>query len=208
MGKRLAMPVKKTYHHGNLRAALIQAGLELIAQKGVRGLTLREIGAHVGVSRMAAYRHFTDKANLLAAIREAGFEEFAAALESGRDAAGPESLARIRGMGVAYVLFARRHPAYFEVMFGSTPEEGDAQPCEAEKRAFQILESAIAEGQSKGALRKGNTRLMASAAWSIVHGISALKLEQMPLAEGMAPAEFVKACSDLLIGGLASNPKK
>jgi AcrR family transcriptional regulator len=201
------MPVKKNYHHGNLRAALIEAGLELIAQKGVRALTLREIGAHVGVSRMAAYRHFADKAKLLAAIRQAGFEKFAIALETGRDAAGPESTARICGMGVAYVLFARENPAYFEVMFGSPQEETGAPPCEAEKRAFQILESAIAEGQSKGDLRPGNARLMACAAWSLVHGLSALKLDQMPFAEGMAPADFVTACSDVLINGLASNAK-
>lgn len=201
------MPVKKNYHHGNLRAALIQAGLDLIAQKGVRALTLREIGVHVGVSRMAAYRHFADKAKLLAAIREAGFEKFAIALETGRDAAGPDSIARIRGMGTAYVLFAREHPAYFEVMFGSSQETVIA-PCEAETRAFQILEAAITEGQTKGDLRKGNGRLMACAAWSLVHGISALKLDQMPFAEGMAPEDFVKACSDLLICGLASSAKK
>jgi len=201
------VPVNKSYHHGNLRTALIQAGLELIAQKGVRALTLREIGAHVGVSRMAAYRHFADKAKLLAAIREAGFEKFAIALETGRDAAGAESIARIRGMGVAYVLFARENPAYFEVMFGS-PQESGAPPCEAEKRAFQILESAIAEGQSKGDLRQGNARLMACAAWSLVHGISALKLDQTPFADGLAPVDFVTACSNLLLSGLASNAKK
>jgi AcrR family transcriptional regulator len=201
------MPVKKTYHHGNLSAALIQAGLELIAQKGVGALTLREIGAQVGVSRMAAYRHFADKAKLLAAIREAGFEKFAIALETGRDAAGHESIARIRGMGAAYVFFAREHPAYFEVMFGSSQETG-APACEAEKRAFQILEAAITEGQAKGDLRKGNGRLMACAAWSLVHGISTLKLDQMPFAEGMAPDDFVQACSDVLISGLASTAKK
>jgi AcrR family transcriptional regulator len=202
------VPDKKNYHHGNLRAALIQAGLDLIARKGVRALTLREIGAHVGVSRMAAYRHFADKAKLLAAIREAGFEKFALALETGRDEAGPESTARIRGMGVAYVLFARENPAYFEVMFGSPQEESGAPPCEAEKRAYQILASAMAEGQSKGDLRQGNAQLMACAAWSLVHGISALKLEQMPFAGGLAPVDFVTACSNLLLSGLASDAKK
>lgn len=173
----------------------------------MRALTLREIGAHVGVSRMAAYRHFADKAKLLAAIREAGFEKFALALESGRDAAGSESIARIRGMGVAYVLFAREHSAYFEVMFGTTADEGAGEPCEAEQRAFQILENAIVEGQSKGDLRTGNARLMACAAWSLVHGISALKLDEMPFADGMSSKDFVNACSNLLIGGLAANAK-
>src|SRR5687768_4023278 len=78
----------RSYHHGNLRAALIEAGLKLIEKKGVRALTLREIGAQVGVSRMAAYRHFTDKADLFAAISEAGFAQFADALDAARGNAG------------------------------------------------------------------------------------------------------------------------
>ena len=64
---------KTRYHHGNLRAALIQGGLELIERKGIHALTLREIGNQLGVSRSAAYRHFKDKDALLAAISQAGF---------------------------------------------------------------------------------------------------------------------------------------
>jgi AcrR family transcriptional regulator len=198
---------KKSYHHGNLRAILIQAGLELIAEKGVRALTLREIGARVGVSRMAAYRHFADKAKLLAAIREVGFERFAAALEKGRDQSVGGFPAPMNGMGVAYVRFAREHPAYFEVMFGTAAELGPADACEAEKRAFQILEETIVAGQAKGELREGDTRLMACAAWSLVHGISALKLEQMPFAQGLGQNDFVVACSNLLWNGVLA-PKK
>src|SRR5258708_31186887 len=76
-----------SYHHGNLRAALIDTSLKLIEEKGVRALTLREIGTRAGVSRTAAYRHFTNKAALLAAISEAGFKEFGDALEAPRQQA-------------------------------------------------------------------------------------------------------------------------
>jgi AcrR family transcriptional regulator len=203
----MGVAAKKSYHHGNLRAVLIQAGLELIAEKGVRALTLREIGARVGVSRMAAYRHFADKAKLLAAIREAGFEKFAAALEEGRDGSAPGFSARMSGMGVAYVRFAREHAAYFEVMFGMPPAGEPPEACEAEKRAFQILEEAIVEGQAKGDLRAGDTKLMACALWSLVHGISALKLDQMPFAQGLEPDEFVIACSGLLFTGVLAAKK-
>lgn len=203
----MAAKTKKSYHHGNLRAVLIQAGLELIAEKGVRALTLREIGARVGVSRMAAYRHFADKAKLLAAIREAGFQKFAAALEIGRSASAIEFSARLNSMGVAYVRFAREHEAYFEVMFSSAPADEPVEACEAEKRAFQILEETIVEGQEKGALRKGDSRLMACALWSLVHGISALKLDQMPFAEGWEADAFVVACANLLLAGV-QKPKK
>ena len=198
---------KKTYHHGNLRAVLIEAGLALIAEKGVRALTLREIGGRVGVSRMAAYRHFADKAQLLGAIREAGFEKFAAALEAERSAATKNYKARLNGMGVAYVRFAREHAAYFEVMFGMPPQEEPTEACAAEQRAFEILEETIAEGQAKGLLRAGQTRLMACALWSLVHGISALRLEQLPFAEGLGLDQFVVACSDLLLSGVQATKK-
>ncbi len=199
---------KKSYHHGNLRAVLIEAGLQLIAEKGVRALTLREMGTRVGVSRTAAYRHFADKAKLLAAIREAGFEKFAAALEAGRAVSTRNYKSRLTGMGVAYVSFAREHPAYFEVMFGAQPlSEPKEEACAAELRAFEILEETIAEGQAKGDLRPGRTRLMACTLWSLVHGISALKLDQLPFAEGLGQDQFVIACSELLLTGVQATKK-
>jgi len=110
----LANPTRKrTYHHGNLRQALIQSGLELIAEQGARALTLRELGKRAGVSRMAAYRHFRDRAALLDAIREAGFELFAEVLAQARLAAGGDFTSRMQALAVAYVRFARENPAYF-----------------------------------------------------------------------------------------------
>src|SRR6266704_6644889 len=105
---------RRPYHHGNLPAALIEAGLKLIEKKGVRALTLREIGARVGVSRMAAYRHFADKSDLLAAIREAGFAQFADALDLARSKAGKSFASHLKAMALTYVRFAARHPAYYE----------------------------------------------------------------------------------------------
>ncbi len=206
----LAMGVaaKKSYHHGNLRSVLIEAGLELIAEKGVRALTLREIGARVGVSRMAAYRHFNDKAKLLSAIRAAGFEKFATALETARALSAVSFKARLDSMGVAYVRFAREYPAYFEVMFSAAPQsEEPPEACAAEQRAFHILEETVTEGQAQGEFRQGDARLMACALWSIVHGISALKLEQMPFAEGFGQDQFVVACSGLLSSGIQESKK-
>jgi AcrR family transcriptional regulator len=203
----MGLAAKKNYHHGNLRTVLIQAGLELIAEKGVRALTLREIGARVGVSRMAAYRHFAGKAQLLSAIRAAGFEKFAAALDEGRGSASQEFSKRLNGMGVAYVRFAREHAAYFEVMFGAPSTDEPEPECEAEKRAFEILEETIAEGQAKGILRPGDTRLIACSLWALVHGISTLKLDQTPFAEGLEQSAFVVACSNLLLTGVQTAKK-
>ncbi len=205
----MPVAVKKRYHHGNLRAVLVEAGLELIAERGVRALTLREIGARVGVSRMAAYRHFEDKAKLLAAIRAAGFEKFAVALDATRANLAADLSQRLNDMGVAYVRFAREHPAYFEVMFSTPPDPAEpGEVCEAEQRAFQILEETIVEGQKAGLLRPGDSRLTACALWSLVHGISALKLEQMPFEDGLGPDEFVSACCNILLTGVRNLQNK
>jgi AcrR family transcriptional regulator len=163
------------YHHGNLRAALIDAGLKLITKKGVRALTLREIGASVGVSRMAAYRHFANKADLLAAIREAGFAEFADALDVARSKAGRAFASRLRAMALAYVRFAAENPAYYEVMF-SWMDQQSPRPSPAGARAFGILEQTIREGQGAGEVCAGDSVQLARVVWAEVHGISMLRL--------------------------------
>jgi len=191
----------RPYHHGNLPAALIEEGLKLIQKKGVRALTLREIGSRVGVSRMAAYRHFADKAALLAAIREAGFAQFADALEQARAKAGKTFSSRLKAMAVAYVRFAAEHPAHFEVMFSWAPHQ-PAPPSPAGARAFGILEQTIREGQQSGDVRPGDSTVLARLVWAEVHGVSMLRLAPDLSPKG-AGTRFVEFCSEILQIGLA-----
>jgi AcrR family transcriptional regulator len=193
---------KKTYHHGNLRAALIEAGLKLIASKGVPALTLREIGARVGVSRMAAYRHFSDKSALIAAIREAGFLKFGDALQQACDEAGSRFVPRMAAMTSAYVAFARQNPAYFDVIFETSNAARQPVGSVAGERAFHVLERTILDGQASGEVRPGDPELLACAAWALVHGISALHLDQLYGHERYTPSDFVTSCSGLLLTGL------
>jgi AcrR family transcriptional regulator len=192
---------KRTYHHGNLRQALIQSGLALIAEQGARALTLRELGKRAGVSRMAAYRHFRDRAALLDAIREAGFELFADALEQARLAAGGNFTSAMQALAVAYVRFARENPAYFEVMFSPSEASAASHHSEAGEKAFETLHRTIREGQANGDVRAGDSLLLASAAWAIVHGISTLGLEQL-VSKDIPPEKFVEACSGVIVSGL------
>ena len=172
------MANSKAYHHGNLRQVLIETGLKLIGEKGVQALTLREIGDRIGVSRMAAYRHFADKAALVGAISVEGFTLFAEALENARKRAKPDFASRMTAMGVAYVRFATEHPAYFEVMFGSLADPANTEPDGGPGvRAFNLLEETIREGQASGAVQAGDSRALARVAWAMVHGLSALRLE-------------------------------
>jgi AcrR family transcriptional regulator len=196
------MSAKKAYHHGNLRATLIETGLQLIASKGLAALTLREIGAHAGVSRMAAYRHFSNKSELIAAIREVGFTKFGDALQQASDKADSGFVPRMAAMALAYVAFARKHAAYFEVMFETDNPAERAVTSAAGDRAFHVLEQVIADGQGTGEVRSGDPKLLACAAWGLVHGIGALHLEQRYAGGYDTPADFVTACTGLLLTGL------
>ncbi len=187
---------KNAYHHGNLRQALIESGLRLIQEKGIRALTLREIGSRLGVSRSAAYRHFADKAELLSAICEAGFIAFGDALEQAKCRAAPDFTSRMQAMGVAYVKFANDHRAHFEVMFSDSPDS-DRAPSPAGDRAFRILQQTIEEGQQSGDVRPGDSKLIARAVWAQIHGISVLQLDRDP-----AAPHFPEFCFDLLQNGL------
>src|SRR5262245_4715846 len=102
---------KKAYHHGDLRAALLQAGGNLLEKEGLDALSLREVARRAGVSHNAPYRHFPDRDRLLAALAEEGFAELGRTLaEAGKR--GP------RERGEAYVGFALAHPQRFRLMFG------------------------------------------------------------------------------------------
>jgi AcrR family transcriptional regulator len=193
------------YHHGNLRAALIETGLKLIEEKGVKALTLREIGSCAGVSRMAAYRHFADKADLLGAISEAGFSQFADALEDARRKAPADTVSRLDAMGLAYVRFAAKHPAYYEVMFGSDARPGERQrpASEAGRRAFSILEETIQDGQRAKEIRPGSSLFLAQHVWALVHGLSTLRLDT-DLRENGSGTKFALFCFEVLRTGLAN----
>ncbi len=195
---------RRRYHHGNLRQALIDAGLELIQQKGVAALTLREIGARVGVSRMAAYRHFADRAALLAAISEAGFVRFGDWLDeasTGAPRGGEGFSARLEGMAAAYVRFAATHPAHYQVMFGTAWDPVTAPRTAAAARSFSILEDTIRAGQASGVVRAGDSTDLARAVWCMVHGISTLASIGR-LGPDPAGAGFTLFCADVLERGL------
>ena len=162
------------YHHGNLREVLVAEGAKLIEEKGVNGLTLRDIGDRAGVSRTAPYRHFADKAELLYAIREAGFTEFADALEAARNNNAKERFGvRLEAMGRAYLKFAEERRAYYQVMFGDRNIPGGP----AGKRAFGGIEGLIRSGQSAGDVRPADPAMLAKVVWALVHGMATLRLD-------------------------------
>jgi AcrR family transcriptional regulator len=185
---------KSDYHHGHLRAALIQGGLELIEQKGIRALTLREIGKRLNVSRTAAYAHFKDKGALLAAIREAGYIEFGKTLEAAQKEAAAGFAAQMDALSIAYFRFAREHPAHFEVMFNALLEAGGGTAAESGP-VFALLKETVREAQQHGEVRPGDPALFARVVWALVHGASTLERDS-------AEPQFIRFSNEVLRSGL------
>lgn len=176
--RRAVRKPRRPYHHGNLRRALLDEALATIRAEGVEGLTLREIGARVGVSRTALYRHFADKRALLTAVATEGFRTLREQLVSAWEDGGRDEPAFL-AMGVAYVHFAVTSPSYYRVMFGGFVESG-VQDTELELEAgsaFQALVDALASLQRDGVMRNEDPSLMATHVWSLVHGIAMLAID-------------------------------
>ena len=187
---RSSRPAKKPprpYHHGDLRRALLQEAIATIRAEGVGGLTLREIGARVGVSRTALYRHFADKAALLEAVATEGFRSFREQLLAAWEAAG-HGTAGLDAMGMAYVRFAVANPAHYRVMFGGfvEPKEDHTELATEAAGALHALEGAIGELQRDGLVRNEDTVTMARFVWAVVHGVAMFAIDgQLPDAAGV-----------------------
>ena len=111
-------PRRRRYHHGDLKAALVDAAVELIAERGVRNFSLAEASRRLGVTVAAPYRHFADRDELVAAVAVRAFGALGAAVAAEVDDADPPAR-RLAAMAGAYVRFAGANPALFEVLFGS-----------------------------------------------------------------------------------------
>src|SRR3954466_13415270 len=110
---------RRGYHHGNLKEALLQAGLGVIAEKGPAGFTFADAARTAGVSAAAPYRHFRDRDDLLASIAQRGFEQFEQVLTAAWDDGRPNTVTAFERIGKAYLNFARTEPAFYSAMFES-----------------------------------------------------------------------------------------
>jgi AcrR family transcriptional regulator len=168
--------MEKTYHHGNLRAALIEAGLAALEQQDTADLSLRAIARDVGVSANAAYRHFADKDALLAAVAAEGFRRFAQHQSQAAQGHATALEARVAA-GRAYVQFAQDHPALFRLMFGRLLNAtAPAELQDSAGMAFQGLLEASAR-ESTTPADSDHVLTLAIARWSMVHGLSHLILD-------------------------------
>ena len=168
----------KPYHHGELQPALLRVIGELIREKGIEGLSMRECARRAGVSWSAPIHHFGDKTGLLTAFAVEGFQGLRAAMEETR-LAEPDPVRRSAQVGAAYLEFALSHPEHFRVMFRTELLAGDSPAYQdACRAAYQVLEDSFRECDA--ALGKPDVPNLAGRcllAWSTVHGYATLCLE-------------------------------
>jgi AcrR family transcriptional regulator len=163
----------RSYHHGNLKASLIEAGLAALAHTEADELSLRQLAKDVGVSANAAYRHFEDKDALLSAMAAEGFRRFTAAQQAAV-AAVPHAEDRLKASGRAYVAFAQAHPALYRLMFQrlSCAATHPDLAMSAIDGMTVLLEATSSLLQAPA--HDERVRVAAAASWSLVHGLSAL----------------------------------
>lgn len=187
-------PPRTTYHHGDLRTALLAAARALLDEGGVAAVSLREAARRVGVTPAACYRHFADKEAVLTALAVQGFEEFTQALaqafQRGRRSFG--------AMGVAYVEFAVQRPGLFRLMFGPAVADRDRSPelRQAIQAAMQVFEQGLRRRPADGVADP----LAALQAWSLMHGLATLAID------GMLPGYDPVALARALAATPASRP--
>jgi AcrR family transcriptional regulator len=197
---------RRSYHHGNLREALVDAALDLIAEKGPAGFTFAEAARAAGVSPAAPYRHFRDRDALMADVARRGFERFEQLLITAWDEGRPDLRAAFERLGRAYLAFARTEPAYLSAMFEaglSMAEHRELQ--QAGDRAFAVLRGACeALVAAMPADRRPPAMMMALHIWSLSHGIASLfargDAARRPLP--MSPEELLEAASLIYLEGL------
>ena len=173
-------PKKGAYHHGDLERALVDAAVDMIRQDGVQAFTLRTVGARVGVSRTALYRHFDDKAALLARVASEGFRRLHAALAGAVATAARQRADPLQAMAAAYVHFAADNPSHYQTMFGGFLTDWSRYPdlIEHGSAAFDILADTIRGEQERGKIAPGDPIELAEITWSLSHGIATLGLAQ------------------------------
>ena len=207
---------RRGYHHGNLREALLDAALHLIAEKGPAGFTIAEAARLAGVSSAAPYRHFRDAEDLLAAVALRGYQQLAEALNAAWNDGRPEPIRAFEALGRAYLGFARREPALYAAMFETRIDVAAYPPLQAAAdHAFAVLRGAaerlvalLPKAERPPAL------MMALHVWALSHGIASLfcrgdggrrKLPMSP--EELLEAGVLLYLQSLGLGGKTQAPK-
>ncbi len=188
---------RERYHHGDLRAHLIETVRQLVEEKGVEGFSISEASRRAGVSSAAPYKHFCDKDEIVRAVALEGMERLGDAMRVAADSHDMENFAKLNALGASYVRFAREEPGVFRLMFGITETHGkDEEMIACGHRAYGTLLEVVAaylgpEAEEEDVLNRSYML------WSFVHGHSFLEID------GKVEASKVGASEDALIAEMS-----
>jgi AcrR family transcriptional regulator len=170
---------QRAYHHGNLRAELLEAAIRKLESVTAEQLSLRALARSIGVSQTAPYRHFSDKDALLAAMATRGYRELLRELRAALEAADDSAAEQLRALASAYVSYAARHESLFKLMFGPLVQPGEDQPelREVSRETLTLVQQILQRGMQRGEFRQQDVLYLANAAWAGIHGVATLRID-------------------------------
>jgi AcrR family transcriptional regulator len=193
---------RKNYHHGDLKNALIKAGIEILAKEGANGLSLRKVARKAGVSHAAPYAHFADKQNLIAAIASDGHKQIFERFEAIQALYPDKPLQQLIAGAWAYVDFGLEAPDHYKVTFSGViqDEHSHSEFVEYSQRNMQVLRTIVEQCRDAGVLSTDNvdSELQAVGIWGLLHGLVLL------IIQGQVPSDLMKKTQpkDMLITAL------
>ena len=200
--------MKRGYHHGNLRQALVEAALDLVAEKGPQGFTLSEAAKAADVTPAAVYRHFAGRDDLLAEVARQGFDIFAALMEYAWDEGRPTPLAAFEATGRAYLAFARKYPGHYQAMFESglhPAAHPDLAQVSAKARAvMDRAAQAIITGLPGH--RRPPASMVSAHVSALSHGVVELYLRGNGGGSPFPPEQLLEAATGIYLRGLGLLP--
>lgn len=191
------------YHHGDLKQALIDTGIKVLKEEGVKGFSIRKVAKRIGVSHTACYRHYRNKETFLAGIAEQGFILLYEKIKLATDHVPVESFEQLYKATEAYLIFGIENKEYLDVMFGIVPHEPYPHLAESAGRAFQQLVQLIEACDEVGLLKDDSSLELAFAVWPMLHGLTLLVVEGHIRLIDDDPVKRMRASLNRLLKGIA-----
>ena len=201
---------KRGYHHGNLRQALVDASLALIAENGPKGFTLSEAAKLADVTPAAVYRHFAGRDDLIAEAARQGYDIFAALMEFAYDDGKPSALAAFEATGRAYLAFARKYPGHYTAMFESGLSLNEyPETALVAAKARGVLERAAARlSEHIPAEKRPPASMFSAHIWALSHGVVELFARGAPGTRSpYLPEDLLEAGIGIYLRGLGLLPR-